>query len=205
MIIILLFDPMRTKRLLKRATPSTLLLLLLLINQMQTRQLQIERVSFNNTTKSNSEFLIGYDNSTNNKFWILREIKSSEPINNQEINGTSRIDSDEILSGELESWSMENHLVCCISIVNTIICVVGICGNFIVILVILKYTKCVTVNDILILNLAFADLMFVTGLVFLIITMHSEIWIFGNAMCKVSVQTLQKSSDLGKNKFIFDY
>lgn len=83
-------------------------------------------------------------------------------------------------------WEFESRLVSWISFMNVIICVVGICGNLIVILVILEYTKCVTVNDIYIVNLAFADLMFVTGLIFLIITMHLEIWIFGNAMCKVS-------------------
>lgn len=71
-------------------------------------------------------------------------------------------------------------------IANMIICVIGMCGNSIVILVILKFTRIETVTDIYILNLAFADLMFLTGLIFLITTMLIEHWIFGNLMCKVS-------------------
>lgn len=68
---------------------------------------------------------------------------------------------------------------------NTLICVIGICGNSIVILVISRFTKIDTVTDIYILNLAFADLMFLTGLIFLITTMIVGHWIFGNVMCKL--------------------
>lgn len=76
-------------------------------------------------------------------------------------------------------------------IANTIILIIGLCGNLVVILVILKFTKFETVTDIYILNLAFADLMFILGLIFLITTMLVGHWIFGNTMCKVSFCTDQ--------------
>lgn len=69
---------------------------------------------------------------------------------------------------------------------NIVIFVIGFCGNSLVILVILKFTRIETVTDIYILNLAFADLMFLFGLVFLTITMYIGHWIFGTPMCKVS-------------------
>lgn len=82
-------------------------------------------------------------------------------------------------------YSDEMSLYMAIEIANSIIFVIGLCGNTIVILVILKFTKIETVTDIYILNLAFADLMFIMGLLFLNTTMHISQWIFGNLMCKV--------------------
>lgn len=73
-----------------------------------------------------------------------------------------------------------------IIIANIVIFIIGLCGNAIVILVILKFTRIETVTDIYILNLALADIMFLTGLAFLMITMTLGHWIFGNFMCKVS-------------------
>lgn len=72
-----------------------------------------------------------------------------------------------------------------ITIVNGVIFVIGLCGNAVVILVICKFTKTITVTDIYIGNLAAADIMFTTGLLFLITTMLLEHWIFGSLMCKV--------------------
>lgn len=93
-------------------------------------------------------------------------------------NQTSTSDSDDSSSDE--------NLVQVIKITNSIICAIGISGNLIVILVILKFTRVETVTDIYILNLAFADLTFVAGLIFLVTTMNTGDWIFGSIMCKVS-------------------
>lgn len=85
-----------------------------------------------------------------------------------------------------EAYDDDRSLIFGIITANCIIFVIGLCGNAIVILVILKFTRIETVTDIYILNLAFADLMFILGLVFLITTMFIDHWIFGNLMCKVS-------------------
>jgi hypothetical protein len=79
----------------------------------------------------------------------------------------------------------DNSLIISVITANIIIFVIGFCGNSLVILVILRFTRIETVTDIYILNLAFADLMFLFGLIFLIITMFIDHWIFGNLMCKV--------------------
>lgn len=80
----------------------------------------------------------------------------------------------------------EEGLIMGVITANIVIFIIGLCGNTVVILVILKFTRIETVTDIYILNLAFADLMFITGLVFLITTMFIDHWVFGNLMCKVS-------------------
>lgn len=82
--------------------------------------------------------------------------------------------------------SDDRRLLMSVNMANILIFVTGFCGNSLVILVILKFTRIETVTDIYILNLAFADFMFLFGLIFLILTMFIDHWIFGNIMCKVS-------------------
>lgn len=80
----------------------------------------------------------------------------------------------------------DGSLIISVITANILIFVIGFCGNSLVILVILRFTRIETVTDIYILNLAFADLMFLFGLIFLIITMFIDHWVFGTLMCKVS-------------------
>ena len=80
----------------------------------------------------------------------------------------------------------DESLMFAVEISYMLIFLVGFCGNSLVILVILRFTRTETVTDIYILNLAFADLMFLLGLVFLTTTILIDHWIFGNFMCKVS-------------------
>lgn len=89
-------------------------------------------------------------------------------------------------ASELAAEPEQDPLITRIILTNTVIFVIGLCGNAIVIVVILKFTRIETVTDIYILNLAFADLMFTFGLVFLTATMIIGHWIFGRLMCKVS-------------------
>ena len=72
-----------------------------------------------------------------------------------------------------------------IQICYAIICVVGLCGNSLVIFVVLRYSKMQTVTNIYILMLAVADECFLLGLPFLIVTAVRHDWVFGMAMCKI--------------------
>ena len=67
----------------------------------------------------------------------------------------------------------------------TLICVTGLMGNGLVIFVVLRYAKMKTVTNMYILNLAVADLCFLIGLPFLIITSILQRWIFGFVICKL--------------------
>ncbi|OQR70329.1 somatostatin receptor type 2-like [Tropilaelaps mercedesae] len=71
------------------------------------------------------------------------------------------------------------------TILYFIICLVGLCGNSLVIYVVFRFSKMQTVTNMYIFNLALADVMFLFGLPFLITTMTTRDWIFGQAMCKV--------------------
>ena len=65
----------------------------------------------------------------------------------------------------------------------------GLCGNTLVIYVVLRYSKMQTVTNLYILNLALADECFLVGIPFLIVTsVHSD-WIFGKTMCKIYLTT----------------
>ena len=65
------------------------------------------------------------------------------------------------------------------------IATIGLLGNGLVILVILKYTKMKTVTNMYILNLSIADALFLTGLPLIMATFALEHWIFGFALCKL--------------------
>lgn len=106
------------------------------------------------------------------------------------LNSTQLVAADRSLNGSQLSSSQQDEdtdmlAIRIIMMANVIICFVGLCGNAVVILVIFRFTRHESVTDIYILNLAFADLMFIMGLIFLIITMQYGYWIFGNVMCKV--------------------
>ena len=70
-------------------------------------------------------------------------------------------------------------------VIWSLICVAGLVGNGMVIFVVLTYAKMKTVTNMYILNLAIADLCFLVGLPFLIVTAIMERWIFGYVMCKI--------------------
>ncbi|KAL3197175.1 hypothetical protein MRX96_014788 [Rhipicephalus microplus] len=70
-----------------------------------------------------------------------------------------------------------------------LVCLVGLCGNSLVIYVVLRFSKMQTVTNMYIFNLALADEMFLVGLPFFIATMVFKYWPFGAAMCKVYMTT----------------
>lgn len=70
-------------------------------------------------------------------------------------------------------------------ILYALVCFIGLFGNLLVIYVVLRFSKMQTVTNTYILNLALADLCFLIGIPFLIITMYFGEWSFGTGMCKV--------------------
>ncbi|RWS00464.1 Somatostatin receptor type 1-like protein [Dinothrombium tinctorium] len=70
-----------------------------------------------------------------------------------------------------------------------IVCIVGLCGNTLVIYVVLRFSKMQTVTNMYIFNLAVADEMFLIGLPFLIATVSFKSWRFGQAICKIYMTT----------------
>lgn len=70
-------------------------------------------------------------------------------------------------------------------VLYALVCLIGMFGNLLVIYVVLRFSKMQTVTNIYILNLALADLCFLIGIPFLLITMHISEWSFGTGMCKV--------------------
>lgn len=76
-----------------------------------------------------------------------------------------------------------------IQIFYGLVCIVGLCGNTLVIYVVLRYSKMQTVTNLYILNLALADECFLVGIPFLIVTSAKGDWIFGNTMCKIYLTT----------------
>lgn len=70
-------------------------------------------------------------------------------------------------------------------ILYAIVCMIGLCGNTLVIYVVLRFSKMQTVTNMYILNLAIADECFLIGIPFLLVTMHLGGWTFGKGMCKI--------------------
>ena len=76
-----------------------------------------------------------------------------------------------------------------LQIFYALVCLVGLCGNTLVIYVVLRYSKMQTVTYIYILMLAIADEIFLLGIPFLITTMIQRNWVFGFHMCKIYYTT----------------
>ena len=66
-----------------------------------------------------------------------------------------------------------------------LICVIGMIGNWLVILVIIRYTKMKTVTNMYILNLSIADGVFLLGLPMIMTTSLVRHWVFGAVLCKI--------------------
>ncbi|RWS24131.1 Somatostatin receptor type 1-like protein [Leptotrombidium deliense] len=74
-------------------------------------------------------------------------------------------------------------------ILYVLVCLVGLCGNTLVIYVVLRFSKMQTVTNMYIFNLAVADEMFLIGLPFLVATLTFKSWRFGQAICKIYMTT----------------
>ncbi|XP_029383419.1 somatostatin receptor type 2-like [Echeneis naucrates] len=72
-----------------------------------------------------------------------------------------------------------------ITFIYFVVCAVGLCGNTLVIYVILRYAKMKTVTNIYILNLAVADVLCMMSLPFIALQLALVYWPFGEALCRV--------------------
>ncbi|CAJ1081187.1 somatostatin receptor type 2-like [Xyrichtys novacula] len=72
-----------------------------------------------------------------------------------------------------------------ITLIYFAVCAVGLCGNTLVIYVILRYAKMKTVTNIYILNLAVADVLCMMSLPFIALQLALVHWPFGEVLCRV--------------------
>lgn len=72
-----------------------------------------------------------------------------------------------------------------ITFIYFMVCAVGLCGNTLVIYVILRYAKMKTVTNIYILNLAVADVLCMMSLPFIALQLALVHWPFGEALCRM--------------------
>ncbi|XP_072135492.1 somatostatin receptor type 1 [Mobula birostris] len=72
-----------------------------------------------------------------------------------------------------------------ISFIYSVVCFVGLCGNSLVIYVILKYAKMKTATNIYILNLAIADELLMLSVPFLVTSTLLNHWPFGSLLCRL--------------------
>ncbi|MEQ2298565.1 hypothetical protein AMECASPLE_006540 [Ameca splendens] len=66
-----------------------------------------------------------------------------------------------------------------------LVCIVGLAGNCLVIIAILKLDKMSTSTTVYVFNLALADGLFMVGLPFIASQNFQNQWVFGNTVCKV--------------------
>ncbi|XP_056105952.1 somatostatin receptor type 2 [Rhinichthys klamathensis goyatoka] len=92
--------------------------------------------------------------------------------------------SEEGLRNETDQSLTKTNTVV-ITFMYFVVCAIGLCGNALVIYVILRYAKMKTVTNIYILNLAVADVLFMLGLPFIAIQLALVHWPFGGALCRV--------------------
>ena len=88
----------------------------------------------------------------------------------------------------INSTSMISHgehlFVLILSIISLVILVIGLIGNALVIYVVLHYGPLKTVTNTYLLHLAFADLIFLSGIPFFLSSIHTRSWMFGSLFCK---------------------
>jgi len=72
-----------------------------------------------------------------------------------------------------------------ITFIYIVVCGVGLCGNALVIYVILRYAKMKTVTNIYILNLAVADVLCMMSLPFIALQLALVHWPFGEVLCRL--------------------
>ncbi|XP_066207513.1 C-C chemokine receptor type 1-like [Saccopteryx leptura] len=67
----------------------------------------------------------------------------------------------------------------------SLVFVIGLVGNFLVVLVLLQHKRLKDITNIYVLNLALSDLLFLFTLPFWIHYYRKDNWVFGNVMCKL--------------------
>ncbi|XP_018600904.1 somatostatin receptor type 2-like [Scleropages formosus] len=98
-------------------------------------------------------------------------------------NESDMVSRNDTLDGARHSFDKTGTAV--ITFLYFAVCTVGLCGNALVIYVILRYAKMKTVTNIYILNLAVADVLCMLSLPFIAIQLALVHWPFGGALCRV--------------------
>ncbi|XP_013917114.1 PREDICTED: somatostatin receptor type 2-like [Thamnophis sirtalis] len=109
-------------------------------------------------------------------FWFpstsqLDSFSPETPATNVSINNTSH------------HYDLTSNAI--LTFIYFVVCIVGLCGNTLVIYVILRYAKMKTITNIYILNLAIADELFMLGLPFLAMQVALVHWPFGKVICRI--------------------
>ncbi|CAL4122274.1 unnamed protein product, partial [Meganyctiphanes norvegica] len=88
-----------------------------------------------------------------------------------------------LFRGEASTMSIVANVIA--QLFYAITCIIGLCGNTLVIYVVLRFSKMQTTTNMYILNLAIADELFVLGIPPLMVTSGIGFWPFGSYMCKM--------------------
>ncbi|KAM4664359.1 somatostatin receptor type 2 [Discoglossus pictus] len=107
-------------------------------------------------------------------FWF-----SSSPFGNFSTESPTNASSN----GTSPFFDMTSNAI--LTFIYFVVCIVGLCGNTLVIYVILRYAKMKTITNIYILNLAIADELFMLGLPFLAMQVALVHWPFGKVICRI--------------------
>ncbi|XP_028289019.1 C-C chemokine receptor type 1-like [Parambassis ranga] len=83
------------------------------------------------------------------------------------------------------SRDSDNNLGAQLSILYYFMFVISLFGNGLVLIIIHRFEKLTTVTNILLLNLVFSSLIFMSSLPFMAVYMQLSNWIFGDVMCKL--------------------
>ncbi|NP_001085544.1 somatostatin receptor 2 L homeolog isoform X1 [Xenopus laevis] len=87
------------------------------------------------------------------------------------------------ISNSTTYYDMTSNAI--LTFIYFVVCIIGLCGNTLVIYVILRYAKMKTITNIYILNLAIADELFMLGLPFLAMQVALVHWPFGKVICRI--------------------
>lgn len=150
------------------------------------------------SSKVNRDNQSSNNNNSSNRFWSSSKSPHKPFTVDQLLSSNapfSTAESNELLELVAESESSNGEatfgaaysptMLTFARILYGVVCIVGLCGNTLVIYVVLRFSKMQTVTNMYILNLALADEMFLVGLPFLIATLTYKYWAFGWLMCKV--------------------
>ncbi|XP_024243371.1 somatostatin receptor type 2-like [Oncorhynchus nerka] len=91
----------------------------------------------------------------------------------------SYLDEDIYLQEDLDVFSVT------MAVLYLVVCIVGLAGNTLVIVAVLKLDKMASATTVYIFNLALADALFMVGLPFIAIQNFQNHWAFGDLACKL--------------------
>lgn len=109
---------------------------------------------------------------------------TSDPLN-ETMN--SSMPSPEVNASSAQHPPEMSAFMSTIIVLYVVVCCFGIVTNGLVVYVLVISARLERVTNIYILNLAIADLLYLIGIPFTVVTAIERMWIFGEIMCKVSL------------------